>query len=168
MAKQAPEDSRIGRPRAVAALLPKVTAKALGKRGFAVAAVITDWIEIVGNELAAMAQPLRIAFARNKRDGGTLHVRASGAAATELQHLEPQILERINGYFGFRAVARLKIHHGPAAPVAPSPTAAAPKSSTGQAIENLEDRVAGVEDPDLRDALKSLGDAIQGRARGTS
>ncbi len=164
MAKQAPEDPRIGRPRALAALLPKVTAKALGKRGFAVAAVITDWTEIMGHELATMARPLRIAFAPMKRDGGTLHLRASSSAATELQHLEPRILERINGYFGYHAVARLKIHHGPAEA---SPEADAAGPSAPQPIEGLDERLAAVEEPTLREALRRLGLAMQGRTEGS-
>ena len=166
MAKQAPKVARIGRPRALAALLPKVTAKALGKRGFAVAAVITEWTEIMGPELAAMARPLRIAFAPMKRDGGTLHLRASSSAATELQHLEPRILERINGYFGYHAVARLKIHHGP---VEASPEAAAEPSapSAPQPIEGLDERLAGVAEPTLREALRRLGLAMQGRTEGS-
>lgn len=167
MAKQAPGGARIGRPRALAALLPKVTAKALGKRGFAVAAVITDWTEIMGHELAAMARPLRIAFAPMKRDGGTLHLRASSSAATELQHLEPRILERINGYFGYHAVARLKIHHGPAEALPEAlPEADAAGPAAPRPIEGLDERLAAVEEPTLREALRRLGLAMQGRTGG--
>jgi hypothetical protein len=161
MAKQETEAPRIGRPRAIAAVLPKVTAKALGKRGFAIAAVITDWAEIMGPTLAADTVPRRIAFSRGG-GGGTLHLSATGAIATELQHLEPQILERINGYFGFHAVTRLVIHHGLRPRPAPRPAAADPPA--GRAAGLAEDRLAVVEDPALREALRRLGRAVLARA----
>lgn len=162
MAKQQSEAPRIGRPRAIAAVLPKVTAKVLGKRGFAIAAVITDWAEIMGPTLAADTVPRRIAFPRDRRGGGTLHLSATGAIATELQHLEPQILERINGYFGFQAVTRLVIHHGLRPRPAPRPAAADPPA--GRAAGPTEDRLAVVEDPALREALRRLGHAVRARA----
>ncbi len=161
MGKQQSEAARIGRPRAVAAVLPKVTAKALGKRGFAVAAVITDWAEIMGPALAADTVPRRIAFPRDRSGGGTLHLSATGAIATELQHLEPQILERINGYLGFHAVTRLVIHHG--LRPRPAPIAAA-EPPAGRAAGSAEHRLAAVENPALREALRRLGRAVRGRA----
>lgn len=159
MAKPETDAARIGRLRAVAAVLPKVTAKALGKRGFAIAAVITDWAEIMGETLAADTVPRRIAFSRGRQGGGILHLSATGAIATELQHLEPRILERINGYFGYQAVTRLVIHHG--LRPRPAPAGAAP---TGAPTGSAEDRLAAVEDPALRDALRRLGRAVRARA----
>lgn len=80
------------------------------KRGFAEVRVATRWPEIVGENLAGQTLPEKLS---RGRDGGTLTLRVSGAAALELTYLTPQLIERINTYFGFRAVARLHFVQGP-------------------------------------------------------
>ena len=78
--------------------------------------------------------------------GGTLHVRVgSGALALELQHLEPVVIERINTYFGYRAVERLKLVHGPL----PAPRGRAPRRRRRRRPRDearAEALVAGIED----------------------
>jgi hypothetical protein len=98
--------------RSLAATLPPITAPIFKTRGFAEAGILTDWPAIVGEMLGRRTAPERIAFARGDRRGGTLHVTCESAFAPELQHLAPQVIERINGYFGYPAVAQLKILHG--------------------------------------------------------
>ena len=56
--------------------------------------------------------PLKLAFPRGERRDGTLILRVRGSFAIELQHMAPQLLERINGYLGYGAVARLKFEQG--------------------------------------------------------
>lgn len=152
---------RTGGVRHLAALLPRLTRSALGRRGFAEGGIVADWPAIVGPELAASSLPERLVFPHGARSGGTLHVRVSGALALELQHLEPQVIERINGYFGYAAVARLKLRQAPIPPrrvrrpdAAPLPPAAA---------REIDSAVAGVADPDLRAALAGLGRALRAR-----
>ena len=100
-------------PLPLAALLPSLTRKALGKFGFSYIGLITDWATIVGPDIARLSAPEKLSFPRNKRDSGVLRLKAEGGAALEIQHLEPQILDRINTYFGYRAVMRLHIINGP-------------------------------------------------------
>jgi hypothetical protein len=148
---------------AAAAILPRITAKALGKHGFAVAGIITDWPQIVGESLAAETMPQKIAFPPGRRSGGTLYLRASSPMATELQHLEPQIVERINGYFGYGAVARLSLHHGPVArrERPPAPDRVRPLAPAAAAA--LTERLRAIDDEELRDAFERLGRAVYGR-----
>jgi hypothetical protein len=124
------EDKRYARgplpgAKAVAAVLRKVAGPALRRRGFFESSLITDWPAVVGPYLAERCAPERLSFPRGRSGEAVLELRVDGAMAPELQHLEPQIVERINGHFGFAAVARLKFVHGPrrAAP-APKPPAA--------------------------------------------
>ena len=79
------------RPLAIA--LHKVTEKIYRKRGFAAAGVITNWPAIVGQDLARHTMPEQL------DSNGTLRLRVDGPLATELQHREPEILEKIAGYF---------------------------------------------------------------------
>ena len=82
--------------RAIASLLPKVARQAYRRYGFAESKILTRWPEIVGATLAANTVPQRISFNRRSRIGGTLHLTTESAFATELKHLEPRLLERIN------------------------------------------------------------------------
>jgi hypothetical protein len=64
------------------------------------------------------------------------------------RHLEPIIIERINGFFGYRAVARLAIRQGPL-PQRPTPRLTEPRALTRTETAALEQGVQTVEDPDL-------------------
>ena len=97
---------------------------------------------------------------------GTLHVRIdSGSLAIELQHLEPLLIERINGYFGYRAVARLKLLQGPLSKRRKASPPAARALEPGEE-EELVRHLCAVDDPELRQALESLGRAVIGRRAG--
>lgn len=155
-------------PKALAVSLDKVTKPALRRRGIAAASILTEWSRIVGPELAAETVPQRLLRPRGAAaadaDGGVLHIRVSSALAPEVQHLEPQLVERINGYFGYRAVARLKLIHGPVArPAVPKASELPPLDPAEQAA--IRDQVAGVGDADLQAALGRLGTAVKGAAR---
>lgn len=141
---------------AVAVPADRLTKPIFGKHGFASGALIVDWPAIVGSAMATYTLPLRISFPPRERSGGTLEIKvASSAFAPQIQHLEPLILQKINGHFGWNAVSRLRLRHGPlpaVAPVRPPPPDPPP-----QAVERLEACLAQVDDPDLRDALERLG-----------
>ena len=153
---------------ALASMLPKVTAPIFKSRGFAEAGILTDWPAIVGPHLARHTMPEKIAFARGARSAGTLHIVTESAFAPELQHLEPQVIERINGYFGYGAVARLTIHHGRVtqAPIDAARPASRPKAlavSQSRGITAGGKATAGAEDDPLDAALARLGTAIRDR-----
>ncbi|MEE8504837.1 MAG: DciA family protein [Kiloniellales bacterium] len=150
--------------RAVAATLPKVTRRALGKRGFAEGGLATEWPSIVGEHIAARCLPRKLALARpGKRAEGVLTLRVEPGFAIDLQHLSPLLIERINGYFGYRAIAKLTLQQGPVrTPRKPPPAPARPLSAQEEAA--LMDRLERVEDEELRGALERLGRAVQEKA----
>ena len=129
------------------------------RRGFAGAAIATHWPEIVGRPLSDHSQPFRIVFPRGERRGGTLHLTVSGAFAPEVQHLSPQIIERINGYFGYGAVDRLELHHGRVAQKAAAPAHHDGTAPARPPDAQLTATIAKVEDQDLRAALTRLAGA---------
>ena len=96
--------------------LPNLAAPALRKRGFAQAKLITDWPAIVGEVLARETVPQKLVFPRYSKTDAILHLRVASGYALELQHIAPQIIDRINGFFGFRAVADLRYASGPLPP----------------------------------------------------
>ena len=108
------EKRRSGGPKALAVSLSDVTRKALRHRSLAERGLIVDWASIVGAETAALCHPVKLSFTRrDRRMDGLLALRVRPGQATRLQHMEPLLLERINGYFGYRAVARLRLQQGP-------------------------------------------------------
>ena len=151
---------RGGSLRPVAAMVPRITGRAFGRRGLAEAGLIAEWPEIVGAELAAVCRPQRLSFPRRDRRGeGTLGLRVALGHATVLQHLEPLIVERVNGFFGYRAVARLRLHQAPLPPQRPvAREEAAPLPAAAEA--ELDARLDSIGDSQLRGALQRLGRAL--------
>ncbi|MDA8230626.1 MAG: DUF721 domain-containing protein [Magnetospirillum sp.] len=146
---------------AIAVPAGRATRGVFGGHGFVDAALVVDWPAIVGPAVAAHTLPSRIKFPPKERAEGTLVVKvASSAFATDLQHLEPLVLERINGHFGYRAVARLQLRHGPLPRARSAP--AAPRAGANQPPGDLTAALARVDDPELRDALERLGRRLGG------
>ncbi len=152
----------------VGALLGGVLSPAARARGFAEASVLADWSTIVGTAIAARCEPISLSFAGGRRQGGVLELRAGGGVALELQHSAPQLLQRINEYFGFRAVGRLRVLQAPTAGRRP-PAPPAPRPTLDAEEEALvAETTAPVQDEALRAALCALGREVRLRGRDRS
>lgn len=80
--------------------------KAVGeRRGFASARLLTNWEEVVGPEIAALARPVKISH--GKGFGATLTLLVPGPHAPMLNMQLERIRERVNACYGFNAVARI-------------------------------------------------------------
>lgn len=157
---------RGGGLRRVPDMLTRVLDPAARRRGLAGAGILTDWPAIVGPAMAARCQPVKLAHDRSGA-GGVLHLRVSGAAALELQHAAPQLVERINTHFGYPAVERLRlVQAAPLRPLKPPARTVPPLSADQQA--RIETLVQEVSDPALRAALAGLGRALHRHAVGTA
>jgi hypothetical protein len=151
--------------RAVGSFLPSLTTKALQKYGFSAASLITDWPAIMGSDFARYAAPERIKWPRTaertededasaRRSGAVLVLRVDGAKALDVQYRAQHIIERINAYFGYAAVAQLRVIQ--------APMPAAPEERVPRArAEPLAGEVSGVADARLRDALARLGAEVR-------
>lgn len=140
--------------REIGALLPSVGGVAFRRFGFSQAALLGRWADIVGPVYARWSVPESLRFARNQKTGGTLTIRVEGPFSLQLQHVAPQIIERVNRILGYAAVSRLKLVQGevPRPPEQPSAQAEARPIPVG----NLE----GVRDPGLREALEELAQQL--------
>jgi hypothetical protein len=154
-------DERHGFMRAIGANLPRIATPVLGKQGLGEAQLLQQWTAIVGDDLARHCWPVKLTFRRGERREGTLRLRVVSALALELQHREPVLLERINAFFGYRAVIRIALVQGAAPPGPQRPPAPRPLASTER--QALDQRLDGVADERLRAALERLGSAIIGR-----
>lgn len=106
----APPEARRGGLRPLGDSLSRLMKPLLRGRPLAEAQLLLEWPAIVGEELAALARPLKVRFDRPaERLGGVLELACDGGAALELQHRAPQILERVNAWLGYPAVERLRL-----------------------------------------------------------
>lgn len=169
--KQGAQPHRGGGPRPLAATVGGLAKKTIGKRGFAEAGLVTGWEGIVGLELAASCWPDRLSFPPGRRDGGTLRIRVAGGFALELQHMEPQLLERINGHFGYRAIERITMIHAPPGKMPGAGRRRIEKKPVAppdpKARDAVEQALAAVEDPEIRAVLARLGRAVISDTRGS-
>jgi hypothetical protein len=154
--KKEAEPRRHNRAASIEQLLSSTLSAAVRRRGFADERIISDWERIVGSAVARRCRPLKIIHGRGRY--GTLHVSASGGAALELQHLAPQMIERVNAYFGYPAVGRLQIIQ---APPPPRPVALKPVREPVADEAAAERDTGSVENDGLREALRSLHLTLQ-------
>jgi hypothetical protein len=160
---------RGGGPMAVGAYVPAIARKVFEAHGFPSASILSDWPEIIGADFAAITAPERLVWPRgehqshtdgesprrtplHRRTGATLFLRVEGPRSLEVQHIAPQLLERINTYFGYRAVAELRIMQGPVRRDVPSE----PHAREVKKVELDKE----IEDEKLRAALEKLGASI--------
>jgi hypothetical protein len=150
---------RPSKPQGLGAALAKVTKTAYRRRGFAMGDVLTNWNAIVGDALAAQSCPESLNFPQEKTSGGTLKVRVNGPLALELQHLAPLVIERVNGYYGFRAVERLSFIQGPI-PQPERKRREPIRPLTADEEKALNALVPDLDDEDLRQSLLALGRSV--------
>lgn len=149
---------RGGEARAVSDLMPEIGRAAFRRFGFVQSSVVSRWDEIVGSRYAAVSAPESIRFPVGKKSEGTLELTVEGAHATIIQHVLPEIIERVNRFFGYAAVARIKVRQGAVAkPVARQPLA--PPVLKPVPME-LGESLREIGDPELFAVLESLAKSL--------
>lgn len=151
------EAPRQGRARAAGELIGAVGGLAFRRFGFVQASVVSRWGEIVGERYAKVSSPESIRFPTGKKSGGVLNIVVQGAHAPLMQHLAPVIVERVNRFFGYTAVAKLAFRQGAplAAKVEPKRPQLAPVA------KELGDGLREIADPELRACLEALAARIE-------
>jgi hypothetical protein len=155
MATERERDAFAGRHglRALGVAVSQVAAPILKRRAGALVRLKSDWPAIVGPAWAPVSWPMALG-----RDGA-LRLRVVPAAALDLQHRAPLVIERINLYFGRPVVTRLLFVQG-LLPLAPQPAAAPLQPLAAEVAQALDRHLAQIPDPDLRAALARLGRAV--------
>lgn len=130
------------------------------KRGFAVARLLTQWDDIAGERLAGLTMPVKVSFPKEGL-GATLTLLVSPAHGPEVQMALPQLVERVNAVYGYRAISRISLTQTAASGFAEgqTPFAGAPKPKPAPDPASLAQaaaQVAPIGDPDLRGALELL------------
>jgi hypothetical protein len=154
----AEERPRVGAPRAIADLMPDIGRAAFRKFGFVQSSVVTRWTEIVGAHYAAVSAPESIRFPVGKKAGGTLQLTVMSGHAPMIQHMLPDIVERVNRFFGYAAVAKVALRQGDISPAQPE-RRPPPRNLKPVPVE-LGDSLRDIGDPELRAVLESLAQGL--------
>ena len=146
-------------------LLPKLVDPICARKGLASSALIAAWPELAGATFADCTIPDKINWPHQTSTGattfqsGTLVVRVDGPKAVYLQHEEQQILQRVNQFFGFVAIERLKIVQAPIERVKRPAKKTLPNLSSKQE-ERLRECITEFDDPDLDAAVLKMGQGV--------
>lgn len=119
-----PPDQRMAKgvfAKAVGSFVPKLAGKAFERYGFHSAEIMTAWPRVAGAEIAGFTAPERIKWPRGSGEpdgtgtnaGATLVLRVEPARALDVEYRSAEIIDRINRYFGYRAVSTLKLIQAP-------------------------------------------------------
>ena len=150
---------RGGPARPVAELVPQIGRAAFRRYGFVQSSVVTRWNEIVGEQHARVCRPESIRFPPGEKSDGILQLVVLPAHAPLIQHVIPEIMERVNRFFGYRAVAKVKMRQGAVKAPSAEGRAAAPPSLKPIPME-LGDSLRDIGDPELRAVLQSLAQSV--------
>jgi hypothetical protein len=147
--------------RPLGTLVGKTIDDAFKRQGFASREVVTRWPQIVGPEIAAHAQPMKMQWPRPAKDEqaepATLVLRVEGPAAIEIQHQSALIIERVNRFFGWHAVDRIALRQAPLQ----RPAARVPRPVPDAAAAERISSDLPIADEPLRTALGRLGAAVK-------
>ena len=110
------EPKRTFVPKKIGETLTRVNKNYSSKFGKIEFLIISKWPQIVGTFFADHSEPdkiSRITDNFNEFDEpifkNFLHIRVSPAAALEFQHYKDTIIEKINSFFGYKAIADLRL-----------------------------------------------------------
>ena len=141
-------------------LVDGMVAPSVRERGFVISRLVSNWRQIAG-DMAGWSRPAQLNLSR--RGGGTLKVAiASGYGPIALQMKQP-IMDRVNAAFGYRAVAEVvfvqTLVPQQAQPDTPKHDPAPPPAPLAESIWELDARLEKIKSPEVRAALRRLGQA---------
>lgn len=153
---------RIGGPRAIADLMPRIGGAAFRRFGFVQSSVVTRWAEIVGARIAKTSAPESIRFPAGKKSGGTLSLTVTSGHQPIVQHMLPEIIERVNRFFGYEAVAKVAIRPGEVA--IREPERRPPPANLRPIPAELGDSLRDIGDAELRAVLEAMAQGLANEA----
>jgi hypothetical protein len=148
--------ARGGPARRMSEMLPDIGGASFKRFGFVQSSIVSRWREIVGERYARVSAPESIRFPHGKRADGTLNIIVGRAYAPMMQHVVPEIIERVNRFFGYSAIAKVVIRQGEI----PRPAEPAVRAPRAPVSVELGESLRTVADPELRAVLESLAQGV--------
>jgi hypothetical protein len=150
--------------RPVSASIRKVAANATAKRLVMLGQILENWESVVGANFAGKCQPVGIRVSGKGDDkSATLIIGADPVHATSLHYQHELIIARIERLLGHGFVKAIRITNAPPTATAQTQAARPARRSaplTESQNQRLSEALTGVDDPELRERLDRLGQAI--------
>jgi hypothetical protein len=141
----------------------------LAKKAGISTALIGSWDEIAGADFADCTRPEKISWPRRnaemtgERGGvepGVLTIACEGARALFLTHAQGELIQRINGFFGYPAIRQIRIVQKPV--MQQQKYRRRPRALTPSENAKLTSMTGEIENDNLKAALDRLGRAVIG------
>jgi len=149
-------------PKPLSQIAGKMIADALARQGFAQTGIVTHWPEIVGPEISDHAEPMRMIWPRpvheEQPEPATLVLRVEGPVALEIQFMSGTIVEKVNRFFGWKAISRVQIRQAPLARRDKKVRKPPPDPAT---VARIAAGMSDIADDGLRTALARLGASLK-------
>ena len=97
---------KLYKPQRISIISNGITKDIFKKRGFKEQKILTNWKDIVGDEIGSYTIPESLT--QNK----LLIVKCSSSHALEFQYAIPKIIDRISFMMGYKAITNIKIKQG--------------------------------------------------------
>lgn len=167
-----PEDGKGRRgARPVGDLVSRLLDPVLARKAGMTTGLIAAWPELVGAKLDGVTRPEKLVWPPKRSEDdpfepATLVIACEGASVLRLQHGTSELLSRVNGFFGYRAIARIKIVQRAVAVHRPNRK---PPTRVLRAEEktDIAAMTAGIEDDRLRAALAAFAESVKSRSNVT-
>jgi hypothetical protein len=148
------EPRRVGGARAIADLMPRIGEAAFRRFGFVQASIVTRWAEIVGAKYADISSPESIRFPVGKKAEGTLALTVMSGYAPIIQHVLPDIIERVNRFFGYTAIVKIALKQGEV--IRKEPEKRPPPANLKPVPVEFGDSLRDIGDGELRAVLEAM------------
>ena len=153
-------------PQSIGDTLRKVNRKFSSKYNRTEFLIHSKWSEIVGEYFLAYSEPLNVSRVRDFENnfGETvyknyLNVSVAPAAAIEFQHFKDTIIEKINTYFGYKAIIDLRIQQN-YIPKYNSMIKTKSQKINNDEKEFIEKNIEEFQNNELKKSLLNLGNKI--------
>ena len=161
------ESKRTFVPKKIGETLSKINKLYLGKFGKIEFLIFSKWPQIVGKFFADHSEPdkiSRITEDFNEFDEPVfinyLHVRVAPAAAIEFQHYKDTIIEKINSFFGYKAIADLRLEQN-FTPKVQGNNKPNNRKISKEEKKMIENEIEVIHDEELQKSIVNLGASIK-------
>ena len=162
------ESKRTYVPKKIGDTLSRINKNYSSKFGKIEFLILSKWTQIVGSFFADHSEPdkiSRITEDFNEFDEpiykNFLHVRVSPAAAVEFQHYKGTIIEKINSFFGYKAITDLRLQQN----YIPQKEIKGNVGASNQTISDeekisIKNQIDSIKNKDLEKSIVNLGASI--------
>ena len=154
-------------PRKVSELVGKIMEPVLARRSGMTLDLLNAWPELAGVEYRDYTRPEKINWPNRAHEDdpfkpGILVVACDGARALFFQHDLSRICARVNVFFGFTAIEKIKIVQKPV--TAPKQNKVrTPAKLNEQQTAKLDKILDHIDNPELKEKLAKLGRGVMGK-----